>query len=57
MSRYQFLIDTFETERLKTLSVWSQAAKSRWGSPKAIAVNATNITVNRVTLVKRTSQR
>jgi len=24
MHRYQFLLDTYETERLKTLSVWSQ---------------------------------
>jgi DinB family protein len=24
MSRYDFLVDTYETERIKTLSVWSQ---------------------------------
>ena len=29
MPRYQFLIDTFETERLKTLSVWSQVPEDR----------------------------
>ncbi len=29
MSRFQFLVDTFETERLKTLSVWSQIPDDR----------------------------
>ena len=29
MSRYDFLIDTFRTERLKTLSVWSQVPDAR----------------------------
>lgn len=29
MSRYQFLIDTYATERLKTLSVWSQVPDER----------------------------
>ena len=24
MSRYDFLLDTYDTERLKTLSAWSQ---------------------------------
>jgi uncharacterized damage-inducible protein DinB len=29
MSRYDFLIETYETERLKTLSVWSQVPDAR----------------------------
>ena len=29
MSRYDFLIDTYRTERLKTLSVWSQVPDAR----------------------------
>ena len=29
MSRYQFLVETYETERLKTLSVWSQIPDDR----------------------------
>lgn len=31
MGRYDFLIDTYETERLKTLSVWSQVPDERMG--------------------------
>jgi len=29
LSRFQFLVETYETERLKTLSVWSQIPDSR----------------------------
>src|SRR6187455_826757 len=29
MSRYDFLVETYRTERLKTLSVWSQIADDR----------------------------
>lgn len=29
MSRYQFLVETYRTERLKTLSVWSQIPEDR----------------------------
>src|SRR5262245_4024508 len=29
MARYDFLVDTYETERLKTLSVWSQVPDDR----------------------------
>lgn len=29
MSRYRFLVDTYDTERLKTLSVWSQISDER----------------------------
>jgi uncharacterized damage-inducible protein DinB len=29
MSRYRFLIDSYRTERLKTLSIWSQVADAR----------------------------
>jgi len=29
MSRYQFLVETYRTERLKTLSVWSQTPEDR----------------------------
>src|SRR5690606_41801211 len=29
MSRYDFLVDTYRTERLKTLSVWSQVPDDR----------------------------
>ena len=29
MSRFAFLLDTYDTERLKTLSVWSQIPDSR----------------------------
>ena len=29
MSRYDFLIETYRTERLKTLSVWSQVPDAR----------------------------
>jgi uncharacterized damage-inducible protein DinB len=31
VSRYDFLVDSYETERLKTLSVWSQIADDRMG--------------------------
>jgi len=29
MSRYDFLIETYRTERIKTLSVWSQVPEDR----------------------------
>ena len=29
MSRYDFLVDTYRTERIKTLSVWSQIPDDR----------------------------
>src|SRR5262245_56195639 len=31
MARYDFLVETYETERLKTLSVWSQIPDERMG--------------------------
>jgi hypothetical protein len=31
VSRYDFLVETYRTERLKTLSVWSQIPDDRMG--------------------------
>jgi len=32
MSRYDFLVETYRTERLKTLGVWAQIPEDRWRS-------------------------
>ncbi len=51
MARYDFLVETYDTERLKTLSVWSQFRGSRHGvsarasrAPAATALKQTAAT-------------